>query len=536
MGLIRAAIKRVFGLKQQVPKQSAPKTQAYYGSGYGNYGYTGYGGSSGGSKWPYGLSTYAPGLILNNYALRHQARSAYHDTTQARALVDRYADTVVDVGIFLESMPSHRLLGISPEQAEKWSSDVEERFNLWAMDRNQHRSGTMNLYQAQRFYEIGQQRDNDIFVRLFYSRDSNLLNPLQYEFIDPDQIRGDELVSTYATYFNADGIIRDKQGREKGYKIWWRDPVTKTYKETTIPRVGEKSKRLFMLHGFTKEYAAQGRGYSRLSHALQEFENLTDFTSAQIKKAIMQSSITMYTKPSPDNAASNPFEDILTDRGVSIATDQFSGTSSDSGGAAPTTQPVGYCPLPEVTLDTPGSVGVFNLQQGEDLKAFENKTPSDSYATFVDAFTSYLTASSSMPLEVMLMKFDQNYSASRGALILFWRVAQIWRGEMASDFLNPLYKMWLSEEIAAGRIMAPGWADVRLRAAWLNSKWLGAPMPNIDPMRTAKADKEYMTMGAQTGDMVARNLNGSNGTMNRAKLIREYKELPTAPWDQKGGT
>ena len=46
-----------------------------------------------------------------------------------------------------------------------------------------------------------------------------------------------------------------------------------------------------MTHGFSQEYAGQGRGYSRLHFALQEFQNLTDFTSAQIKKAINESSL-----------------------------------------------------------------------------------------------------------------------------------------------------------------------------------------------------------------------------------------------------
>jgi len=55
-------------------------------------------------------------------------------------------------------------------------------------------------------------------------------------------------------------------------------------------------------------------------------------------------------------------------------------------------------------------------------------------------------------------------------------------------------------------------------------------MPNIDPMRTAKADKEYLEMGAQTLDGVARNHNGSDGVMNRQKLTREYTELPIPPW------
>jgi len=513
------------GKSEPVVEDTPVKTQSYYGS---------YGSTSGGAKWAYGMSSYAPAQMFDANALRRAARSAYHETPQARALVDRYADTVVDSGLFLESTPNFRILGISAEEAEDWSRDVEERFNLWASCKEQHRSGTMNFYQFQRFYQIGQQRDNDNFVRLFYSANRELLNPLQYESMDPDQIRGNAYVSTYATYFDGDGIVRDSQGREKGYKVWYKDPATKEYVTTTIPRVGPKSKRLFMLHGFTKEYTAQGRGYSRISHALQDFENLTDFTSAQIKKAINQSNITMYVKPSDSNPSSNPFEDIATNRGVSIPTPDAA-VVQDTGEQFTTGPAVDYTAIPEVTLDTPGSVGVFNLNEGEDLKSFDNSAPSDGYSTFVDAFTSYLSASSGMPLEVLLMKFNQNYSASRGALILFWRVAQIWRNEMASDFLNPVYKMWLSEEIAAGRISALGWMDPRRRAAWLNAKWLGAPMPNIDPMKTAKADMAYMEMGAQTGDMVARNLNGSDGASNRAKLTREYGELPRPPWNDKGG-
>ena len=189
--------------------------------------------------------------------------------------------------------------------------------------------------------------------------------------------------------------------------------------------------------------------------------------------------------------------------------------------------------MPEATFTQPGSVGVFTLQEGEDLSPFPSSAPSESFAAFVDAFTSYISASMSIPVEVLQMKFEQNYSASRGALVLFWRVAQIWIAEVASDLLNPVYEAWLDGEIAAGRIMAPGWSDPRLRAAWLSCAWVGAPMPNIDPMRTAKADKTYIELGAQTLDRVARNLNGSNGSSNRAKLSREFKELPNTPWQQE---
>ncbi len=101
---------------------------------------------------------------------------------------------------------------------------------------------------------------------------------------------------------------------------------------------------------------------------------------------------------------------------------------------------------------------------------------------------------------------------------------------MASDYLDPVYEMWLSGEIARGTVTAPGWQNPVFKAAWLTNRWIGAPLPSIDPKKTADADKVYAEMGAQTLDRVARNLNGSNGAANRRKLAREYKELPKSPF------
>lgn len=489
------------------------------------------GGRSGGGKFPYGLSMSGASRILNHKVLRRNARDAYHDTPQAKALVDRMADTVADTGLMLEAAPKADLLGITIEQAEAWAKDVESRFDAWARDKKAHRSETMTFYQSHRSYQTFQHRDNDIFTRLYYSPDRGLQNPLQFEFIDPDQIYGDALTNTYGMQSSNDGISRDARGREVSYKVWIKNGAKPgEYKDVNIPRISRRSGRVFMLHGFDAVYAGQGRGFSKLAFALQEFENITDFSLSQIKKAINESNISLYVKPSQDNPASNPFEDILNTAGAGPGGTSIVSPPTEAEIAATGIPPVNYCPLPEATVTVPGSTGVFNLAEGEDLKTLDGKTPSESYPAFVDAFTSYLSAATGMPIEVLLMKFGNNYSASRASLILFWRVAQIYREDMAADYLNPITHMWLSGEIAAGRISAPGFSDPRLRAAWLNCRWIGTPMPNIDPMRTAQADKTYIELGAQTLDRTARNLNGSDGQANRAKLAREFSELPAAPW------
>lgn len=494
------------------------------------------GNRSGGGKWQHGLSASGAGLMLDHRRLRQNARDAYHDSVPARGLVDRWSDTVADIGLMLEAAPKAEILGITEEEAEKWGANVESRFDSWARDKKQHRAENMNFYQTHRLYQIQQHRDNDIFIRLFYAKDKNLQNPLQFQFLDAEQIRGDAFTSTFATTVSKDGINRDKRGREVSYDVWIQDPEDPTkYKVVQLPRKGPKSGRLFMLHGFVPDYAGQGRGYSRLAHAIQEFENITDFSAATIKKAINQSNIIMWTTNDQEDP-SNPVEDILTNSGAG----PVSGVKIQDGQAVEESTlnndpSVGFCELPEATLAVPGSTGLFNLIKGDKLEMAKNTSPGDSYNAFIDAFTSYLAASTGMPLEVMLMKFNENYSASRAALILFWRVVQMWREEMASDYLNPVYEMWLAEEIAAGRIVAPGWSDPRLRAAWLNNRWIGSPMPNIDPKRTADSDQKYVEMGAQTLDRVSRSLNGSSGKANRAKLKREFKELPESPFNKKGG-
>jgi capsid protein len=191
--------------------------------------------------------------------------------------------------------------------------------------------------------------------------------------------------------------------------------------------------------------------------------------------------------------------------------------------------PFSYHDPPEGFTSQPGSVGVWSLNRGEEIKPFVNTAPAESYDKFVDSFAAYLSASTGVPVEMMLMRFNSNYSASRAALILFWRIARIWQHEMAVDFLDIVIMSWLSEEIAAGRMTAPGWSDPILRAAWLNGTWHGIPLPNIDPVKTAKADViDVHQLNAKDLDRVARE-RGGEGRRTRALLNRQFKEMAQSP-------
>ena len=176
---------------------------------------------------------------------------------------------------------------------------------------------------------------------------------------------------------------------------------------------------------------------------------------------------------------------------------------------------------------------INQLRAGEKIKPFGNTSPATGFEQFFGAVFDSLASSVSQPPEVSMMKFGENFSASRGALLLYWQVVQIYRGELESDFLAEVYEAWLSEEIATGRVQAPGWSDPRMRAAWLQANWTGVAMPNIDPRATADATKSHMEMGLTTAEREARSLNGSSAAANMARLTKEFEVAPIMPWTVK---
>jgi capsid protein len=502
-------------------------------SGY--YGGYGYGDSrSGGALHPWGVTNRGRSRTLDHHRMLMNGRDAYHESVQARAIVGRKADNVAGVGLRVEPTPVANVLGITEEAALDWSRDVAYRHTLYSRDKKQNRSESMTFDQSQHHYITSKERDNDVFVRFYYSSDRGLQNPLQFEFIDTTQIRGRAFTNTgMPSHKMPDGIKRDERGRETAYDIWVsRDDGQ--VEPVTVQAKGPKSGRRFMIHGFTPEYAGQRRGYSPLGFAIQKFENITDFETAHIKKAINQSSVMLAV----ENDLNDPGDPTLgVDGGQSAGPSQ---TVEEYGAAGvPSSTALGVDPrihrMQGAEINEAGSTIMIAPGQGDKFTEVGLKAPADSYDSFVDSFVAHLSAASGTPIEVVLMRFNQNYSASRATLILFWRKVMLDREEMAADYLNPHYEMWLAEEIAAGRIQAPGWSDPVLRAAWLSCAWVGTPLPDIDPSKTAKAAEIRTALGHQTGKRGAREYNGTDFDNNASTIEKEYGERPPMPGGGSGG-
>jgi len=498
-----------------------------------------------GQKFDGGLPFPNPTLMLDSEGIRQQVRALSHSSLQLRALLERDTDTVVAQGLNISPEPKHQLLGLTPEEAKMWISDVKTRFELWAMSSKANRSGRYNFFQAQRLMNKCLRRDGELFIALSYHNDPSLLSPLRFEFIDPNQIRETAMTwtatgATLLSPMNREGITRNADGEEVSYKVWSTD-ATGTPRMTEIPRIG-RGGRVMMLHAMTNtDYAGQLRGISPFAVCVQDLENILTFTLAQVEKAKNQSNVWATVESETNEPAEDPVEaaqalGIKQAYGNGKAAKQFGSDPKPDPSAQNVTEeslePV-YTEIPHTTITRPGSWGVFSLKGKQKMKPFPDTSPSQDFNVFVDGYVSYVAAALGQSVETVLMKFSNNYSASRATLILTWRIAVQRRWELDYYILGPLYEMWLAEDIAAGRVSCPGWADPRLRAAWTSHRYNGLSMPNIDPVKTARAAKDYLSMGATTLEDVAIEYNDSDAESNRAKLkqeLQELRDLGAMPW------
>jgi capsid protein len=488
-----------------------------------------YGGQTGGGKWFRGLSSSGSATAINAAETLQNARNASHESTQARLLINRPRDITVDQGLKLEPTPAWSQLGITDDDfKERWTTDHEERFDMYMSSKQCHRSETMTGYQVQRLWKLMDERDNDQFGRFYYNRDRRLMSPLQLELIDSTQICGTAWLDTYGNYGYIDGIQRDSAGKELSYlvRIKKRDKNgVVTYEKKEIPARGARSKRIFMFHGYEQEYAGQGRGFSKLHSNLQDFENIVDYVSAVTKKAINQSGMVGFIEPSENNPASNPFEDnqggpIPLPEGLTVTDNTESGEFQCIADS-------------EYTSRIPGSDLVANLREGEKIKFLEDTAPGPQFDAYITSIFKHVSASKGWPIEVILMAFNSNYSASRAALLEAWRTGRIGQADLKADLMDNWWEMWLAEEIAAGRTQAPGWNDPLLKQAWMKYRLQGPPLPSISPRDDLAAIGDKLKFGLTTQDREARAINNSDARQNNTINTKMFAETPTVPWEDK---
>ena len=100
---------------------------------------------------------------------------------------------------------------------------------------------------------------------------------------------------------------------------------------------------------------------------------------------------------------------------------------------------------------------------------------------------------------------------------------------LTRDFCRPAYELWLTEAVARGRIIAPGFlTDPLVRQAYLQSEWIGPSQGQLDPTKEVQAAVTAIENGLSNREAEAIKLNGSEYRANVEKLTLENERLREA--------
>ena len=491
------------------------------------------GNTDSGSKFTGGTDDLLGQLDYDHTTLRGKSRKAVFDAPPVASIQNRKVQSVVDTGINIDPTPDYAEIGLTEQQAEQFAK-YARRFNDWMGWKSQHRREQMTFYQAQNLAQTEKIRDGEYFFRAYYNYTDNLPHPLQWEALDADQIKdytatlsqdGYSFIDTKTkTDQPADGIFKDERGRAKAYLIH----INKNGAETAVKVMAKTpSGRYQIIHGFMPEYSFQTRGFPANSKILQDSTLLQSFSLANIQKAINQAQ-RVYAISNKDQDPTSPFnEGDLTSLMDGLG-DYFN-TNPETRESTPNEEAIAYLNSPifkTISLQTqPGSESLIMPEKGTEIKELQNTAPVQGYDVFVGSFFSFLAAAENVPVEVALMKFSSNYSASRAALIMFWRICEVERADLDTDLLSPFYEMFIAEGIASGEVSAPGWSDPRLRILYLRHRIIGAPMMSIDPARESVATLNQLGVGGTAFTRGSENLNGSDFEKNLKENLKYSEDI-----------
>ncbi len=450
-------------------------------------------------------------IDYNNFTLRQRARMLYMAAPIATSAIKTNRTNTIGLGLKLNPKVDRDVLGISAEDAESWERNTKAEFALWANDKHScDATGVNDFYAMQQLAFSSWLTSGDVFaVRKNFEPTVDSPYSLRLHIIEADRVSTPGKFIGYNVNYTEgvnqethnkihDGVEVDKNGRIVAYHIRNTYPFQTSIEPTEWVRVeayGEKTGLPNIMHVMSSERPDQYRGVTYLAQIIEPLLQVRRYTESELTAALVESFFTAFIKTETDTSE-NPFNETGKDDVEKVSYD-------------PNDYEMG-----------PGQINVMN--PGEDVVLADPKRPASGFEGFVRAICVQMGAALEIPADLLLKEFNASYSASRAALLEAWKAFKMYREWFTSDFCMPIYKIWLSEAIARGRINAPGFfTDPRVKAAWLGSEWVGPSQGQLDPVKEITAEIMAVEQGFSTNEDSTIRLNGGDWNANMNKLERE---------------
>lgn len=458
--------------------------------------------------WIVGGGSAEDDIDLHGGVLRRRARDLYTGGGLARSGPATLTTNVVGWGIQPKPKIDGEILGLSDDEADEWERNALREFKLWAENEMCDAGRQQNFYEIQQLAFRSVLMSGDVFVLFGEKENKRTPYKLTLRLLEADRVStpesgGDESesVETDSGGRIIDGVEVNREGEVVRYHIANRHPLSQESSEmvewVAIDATGAETGYPNILHIMTHERPEQRRGIPFVSAQIEQIKQMDRYIKSELAANVVAAMLTAFLESDEDDGQAGMEDAVNEDE--KITDDEM-----------------------KIEL-APGAI--YDLPPGKRVKEINPIRNNGAFQSFIDTMEQMIGAGMEIPKEVLVKKYDSNYTAARGALMDFWRTVRVHRTAFNNSFNQPIYEQWLSEAIAAGRLDAPGFFDDPIiRQAWCGCMWMGSSMGHVDPMKEVRAAAIRIENNISTEEQEASEYNGNDWWAN----IRQRKKEITA--------
>lgn len=453
-------------------------------------------------------------IDLYSSTLRKRARDLYAGGGLARSGPQTLTTSVVGWGIQPKPKIDGDFLGMSDEECEEAERGILREFRIWAENTMCDAERQQNFYGLQSLAFLSMLMSGDVFA--LFGMKENRRTPYQTtvrlleadRICNPDSYGDSESRETDSGGRIIDGVEIDREGAVIRYYVASRSPISIANSSeltwTAVDAYGRETGYPNILHVMTHERPEQRRGVPFVAAEIEQLKQFTRYMNAELAANVVSSMLTAFIVSAEDDGKF----------GLEDAVNEDEKVTED-----------------DIQLElAPGAV--YNLPPGKRIETVNPLRSNAQFEAFVNTCIMTIASSMGIPKEVLVKKYETNYTAARAALLDFWRTVRVYRTRFNSGFNQPVYEQWLSEAVAMGRINAPGFFDdPAVRQAWCGCLWMGASMGHVDPLKEVNAAAARIANCITTQEQEASEYNGNNWdeiVKQRRKEVAELGEFAQA--------
>lgn len=457
-------------------------------------------------------------VFVDYYTLRVRSIQLFKENPYARGIFERLLENEINSGLTLEANPIPLYTHLDEQDTMNWIQRVETDFKIWAetpelCDYYKQRTFSQ-LQHALRFTSL---ISGDCLVIVRISQKSkmpeiqlidgtNIQTPLHYECRKGNVIKN--------------GIEYDSLGRQVAYYVRQAcfNEINGNYLDyKRVPAFGEKSGRriAWLVYGNNTRLLNSDRGEPILSHVLYMLKDLDRYKDAEMRAAVINGMLPLFIKKSEAGLGSKPFQ----------AGAAYSKITPPISSANMETEERRL----KITGNLPGMV-LDELNVGEEPVSFNTQRPNVNFEKFQDTVIDTIASSIGIPPEILRLKFQNNFSASRQANNEFAIYLQKRNYQFASEFLQKIYEEKIINSVLNGSLESSELYkaiienDIHIIKSWTNASWSSISRPSVDINKDVNAMATGLEYGIVTRDYACKRVMGKSFN-DVVRTLKKEKEL-----------